>query len=117
MWPALSTPAGVFSKAYFAFWVLIAIAWGFGAAIIITVLPVYESKEEVLNVLNGLWCAITGKEHIPSSSEVAHRHYPDKMEDEGEDSEDMPDTPPDSVVPTAVAADDDVDSHGDEHLA
>jgi hypothetical protein len=30
----LSVPAGVFYRSYFAFWVLVAIAWGFGAAIV-----------------------------------------------------------------------------------
>ena len=36
VWPVLSVPAGVFTEAYFAFWVLVAIAWGFGAAITIS---------------------------------------------------------------------------------
>ena len=30
VWPILSVPAGVFTKDYFAFWVLVSIAWGFG---------------------------------------------------------------------------------------
>lgn len=116
-WPALGAAAGVFSKGYFAFWVLISIAWGFGAAIVMAILPVFESQEEVLNVLNGLWSALTGKEHIPSSSEVAHSHFPDKMEKEGsEPSEDIDSPPEESVVPTAVAVDDD-DSTREEHAA
>jgi Na+/proline symporter len=39
LWPLASVPAQTFTESYFAFWVLISIAWGFGAAIIITVLP------------------------------------------------------------------------------
>jgi Na+/proline symporter len=54
IWPLMSIPAGKFTKDYFAFWVLIAIAWGFGAAIIITFLPILESSEELTEVINGM---------------------------------------------------------------
>merc|ERR1712127_957944 len=54
IWPLLSVPAGKFSKDYFTFWVLLAIAWGFGSAITITLLPVMESSEEISNVFRGL---------------------------------------------------------------
>jgi len=60
-WPSLSVPAGVFSRSYFAFWVLIAIAWGFGAALIITILPLMESSAEIGKVLSGLFNCITGR--------------------------------------------------------
>jgi len=60
-WPLLSVPAGVFSRSYFAFWVLIAIAWGFGAALIITILPLMESSAEIGKVLSGLFNCITGR--------------------------------------------------------
>ena len=62
VWPVLSVPAGVFTKPYFAFWVLVAIAWGFGAAITITVLPLTESSEDINTVLSGMFSCITGKE-------------------------------------------------------
>jgi SSS family transporter len=55
VWPLLSVPAGVFSESYFAFWVLIAIAWGFGAAIVITVLPLIESADDINSVLAGMF--------------------------------------------------------------
>ena len=61
VWPVLSLPAGKFTESYFAFWVLVAIAWGFGAALIITVLPIMESSEEILKVLSGMWGWMTGK--------------------------------------------------------
>lgn len=54
IWPLLSIPAGKFTKDYFTFWVLLAIAWGFGAAIIITVLPLMESSEEIGAVFKGM---------------------------------------------------------------
>jgi hypothetical protein len=54
VWPLLSIPAGKFTKPYFAFWVLVSIAWGFGAAIIITVLPLVESSTEINRVLGGM---------------------------------------------------------------
>jgi Na+/proline symporter len=61
VWPLLSIPAGVFTESYFAFWVLVAIAWGFGAAIVITFLPLMESSEEILEVLSGMWNYVTCK--------------------------------------------------------
>merc|ERR1711935_251789 len=62
IWPLLSVPAGVFTEHYFAFWVLVAIAWGFGAAIIITFLPLIESSEEIATALSGMWYALIRKE-------------------------------------------------------
>jgi hypothetical protein len=53
LWPICSIPAGVFTKSYFAFWVLVAIAWGFGAAIVITALPLIESAEDIKKVMGG----------------------------------------------------------------
>jgi hypothetical protein len=53
VWPIMSIPAGVFSKSYFAFWVLVAIVWGFGAALIITILPLVESADDINKVLGG----------------------------------------------------------------
>ena len=44
----------LFTKDYFAFWVLISIAWGFGAAIVITFLPLMESATELSAVFNGI---------------------------------------------------------------
>lgn len=57
VWPLLSIPAGKFSEDYFAFWVLVAILWGFGAATVITVLPITESSDEIGAVFAGM----TGK--------------------------------------------------------
>lgn len=55
IWPLLSIPAGKFTKDYFAFWVLISIAWGFGAAIVITFLPLLESSAELGTVVKGMF--------------------------------------------------------------
>jgi SSS family transporter len=54
IWPLLSIPAGKFTKDYFTFWVLLAIAWGFGAAITITILPLMESSTEIGAVFKGM---------------------------------------------------------------
>jgi len=62
VWPLLSIPAQVFSESYFAFWVLISIAWGFGAAITISFLPLIESQDEIGRVFSGMLNYITGKE-------------------------------------------------------
>lgn len=61
IWPLLSVPAGVFSRSYFAFWVLVAIAWGFGAALVITILPLTENSEEISTVLIGMMQYAQGK--------------------------------------------------------
>jgi urea-proton symporter len=108
LWPALSAAVGVFSKGYFSFWVLISLAWGFAAAIVITVLPLTESKDELLNVFNGMWCAITGREHIPSSSEVARHHY-----EEDHLKEKLEEAPADESASSEVM----VEGHDEEHLA
>lgn len=62
VWPVLSVPAGVFTREYFAFWVLVSIAWGFAAAITISVLPLVESQSELGSVFNGMWNYIRGVE-------------------------------------------------------
>jgi len=62
IWPLLSIPAGKFTKAYFAFWVLVSIAWGFGAAIIITFLPLMEAQEDFAAIVSG----ISGKKETKS---------------------------------------------------
>eukprot|EP00569_Conticribra_weissflogii_P017159 CAMPEP_0171449190 /NCGR_PEP_ID=MMETSP0881-20121228/39990_1 /TAXON_ID=67004 /ORGANISM="Thalassiosira weissflogii, Strain CCMP1336" /LENGTH=732 /DNA_ID=CAMNT_0011973629 /DNA_START=493 /DNA_END=2691 /DNA_ORIENTATION=- len=54
VWPILSIPAGVFTKPFFAFWVLLSIAWGFGAAITISILPLFESQDEIGKVCSGM---------------------------------------------------------------
>merc|ERR1712045_1110746 len=50
IWPLLSIPAGVFTESYFAFRVLLSIAWGFGAAIVVTFLPIMESFDELTSI-------------------------------------------------------------------
>lgn len=57
IWPLLSIPAGKFTESYFAFWVLLSIAWGFGAAICVTFLPILESTDEISGIVKGM----TGK--------------------------------------------------------
>mmetsp|Transcript_21774 Transcript_21774/g.46587 ORF Transcript_21774/g.46587 Transcript_21774/m.46587 type:complete len:751 (+) Transcript_21774:173-2425(+) len=61
VWPLLSIPAQVFSKDYFAFWVLVSIAWGFSAAITISFLPLFESQDEIGRVFSGMFNYITGR--------------------------------------------------------
>jgi hypothetical protein len=61
VWPLLSIPAQVFSESYFAFWVLVSIAWGFGAAIVISILPLWESQSEIGRVFSGMFNYFTGR--------------------------------------------------------
>lgn len=62
VWPLLSVPAGVFSRSYFSMWVLIAIMWGFGAAITLMVLPLSESSEDLSKIASGVYMSLTGRE-------------------------------------------------------
>ena len=92
VWPLLSIPAGVFTQSYFAFWVLVAIAWGFGAAITITVLPLTESSDDILKALGGMWGAITGNPPAatPSAETIAeNKHLVDAHQKEGDGSEEI----------------------------
>lgn len=74
VWPLLSIPAGVFTEDYFAFWVLIAIVWGFGAACVIIFLPLFESYDDIASVVGGMLacCGIGGTaEEEPKVEEAA----------------------------------------------
>lgn len=75
VWPLLSIPAGVFTKSYFSFWVLVAIAWGFGSACVITFLPLYESWDSITDVLEGMF-------GLRKEEEVAVEEAPVKEVDE-----------------------------------
>ena len=55
IWPVLSTPAGVFTKDYFAFWIFIAVIWALVASFIIIALPIWESKDQILAVFDGIF--------------------------------------------------------------
>jgi len=54
VWPCLSLPAGMFTKEYFAFWVFIALVWGFVASVVIIVLPIYESWTDIKFVIDSI---------------------------------------------------------------
>jgi Na+/proline symporter len=84
IWPILSVPAGVFTRSYFAFWVLVAIAWGFGAAIVITVLPLAESAEDIETVLSGMFNACCGRkaDHHLGNPDAAAKEVSEEDEDD-----------------------------------
>jgi SSS family transporter len=97
VWPLLSVPAGVFSRPYFAFWVLTAIAWGFGAAIVITILPLTESAEDINMVLSGIFYSMIGKE-APQAVDPAELE-----EKEGKElSEDTPEKEAEAIAEEAA---------------
>ena len=85
VWPLLSVPAGTFTKSYFAFWVLVAIAWGFGSAIIIAFLPLVESSEEISTVLSGMFYFMTCSE-APKATEPGLEEAEVKELDEEKDA-------------------------------
>jgi urea-proton symporter len=53
-WPLLALPAGVFSKGYFTFWVILSIIWGLLATIVGIVLPFWESRDAIAHIVKGL---------------------------------------------------------------
>jgi len=44
----------MFTKEYFAFWVFIALVWGFVASVVIIVLPIYESWTDIKFVIDSI---------------------------------------------------------------
>jgi Na+/proline symporter len=74
VWPVLSIPARTFTKDYFAFWVLVSIIWGFGAAIVITLLPLTESAEDIelimYNMIGKYFLAPNEKDAVEPEVEV-----------------------------------------------
>lgn len=85
IWPAASIPAGVFSKNYFAFWVFLSIVWGFGAALVIITLPIYESRVGIGKMLDGMWAAMMCK--APEEEPKTLEEEPKKLEDDVEELE------------------------------
>ncbi|XP_050264612.1 urea-proton symporter DUR3-like isoform X1 [Quercus robur] len=55
LWPLLSLPIGVFSKGYFTFWAVIAIAWGTIGSVVIIGLPLIESRKTIQSVFMGMF--------------------------------------------------------------
>ncbi|KAL6348441.1 hypothetical protein AAG906_005751 [Vitis piasezkii] len=55
LWPLLSLPIGQFSKGYFTFWAIIAVAWGTIGSAAIIALPLVESWEAIQNVFLGMF--------------------------------------------------------------
>jgi hypothetical protein len=91
-WPLLSIPFGVFTPAYFAFWVLISVAWGFAAAMVMTALPLLESTEDIGKVLFGIYVVLTSG-HKPEDADEHH-----VVEKKLDDSEDETVEKPETVV-------------------
>ncbi|KAF3947594.1 hypothetical protein CMV_026292 [Castanea mollissima] len=55
LWPLLSLPVGVFTKGYFTFWAVIAIAWGTIGSVVIIGLPLIESRKTIQSVFMGMF--------------------------------------------------------------
>ena len=56
IWPLLTLPAGVFSKSYFTFGVILSILWALLATAIGVLLPFWESREAIVSICKGLFC-------------------------------------------------------------
>lgn len=53
LWPLLSLPFNVFSPSYFTFWVVLSFVWGIVSCIILIILPIVESRFNILTVVSG----------------------------------------------------------------
>ena len=69
VWPLASIPAGKFTKKYFAFWVFVSISWGLIASLVITLLPLWESRAELSEVIYGIFNP-RGIELIPDDYQI-----------------------------------------------
>ena len=74
IWPVLSTPAGVFTKGYFAFWIFIAVIWALVASFIIIALPIWESKDQILAVFDGIFHTNLCEYYNPETSKQHKLH-------------------------------------------
>ena len=72
IWPVLSIPAGKFTQDYFAFWVLISVAWGFGAAITVTFLPIMESFGDISDMYKNMKKGKPEEEYVEKEKEVEY---------------------------------------------
>lgn len=71
-------------------WVLVAIAWGFGAAIVITVLPLTESSEDIEIILTNMWLAATGKPMVKKTPEEMAGIKPPKEKEISDSDKEVP---------------------------
>ncbi|KAL8239006.1 hypothetical protein R6Q59_015573 [Mikania micrantha] len=55
LWPIFSLPAKEFSKGYFTFWAIVAIAWGTIGSAVIIILPLAESWQTLQSVMLGMF--------------------------------------------------------------
>jgi hypothetical protein len=66
IWPALTIPAGVFSKPYWRFWVGLSMAWGLVSTVLMTVLPLWEAR---VAIARAVAYTFGGKAAVAASSE------------------------------------------------
>jgi len=55
IWPLASLPAGEFSRGYFGFWVAVSVTWAIVATLVIILLPIYETWDNIIAVINGIF--------------------------------------------------------------
>jgi FtsP/CotA-like multicopper oxidase with cupredoxin domain len=84
LWPVASGAARTSIGSHFAFWVLLSVIWAFGAAITITVLPLWESQDAIVRVIVGNFSFCTGN---LAASEYADEKTPAKSVKEQTESD------------------------------
>ncbi|CAI2175923.1 3035_t:CDS:2 [Funneliformis geosporum] len=67
----------VFSKPFFTFWVAISMIWAICAAVSCTIYPVFESRNSIIRVFNGILKDIRGKDII-KNKRSSHEVVPEK---------------------------------------
>jgi Na+/pantothenate symporter len=59
-WPLLTLPAGVFSRSYFTFWVVLSLIWAVAATTIGIFLPFWESRASIVAITKGVFTCSDG---------------------------------------------------------
>jgi uncharacterized membrane protein YeaQ/YmgE (transglycosylase-associated protein family) len=54
LWPVLTLPAGVFSKSYFYFWIILSLIWGILASAVAIFLPLWETRDSLMKIAAGI---------------------------------------------------------------
>ncbi|CAG8624019.1 16105_t:CDS:2 [Funneliformis caledonium] len=68
----------VFTKPFFTFWVAISMIWAICAAVSCTIYPVFESRNSIISVFNGILKDLRGKDIIKDKKRLSQEVVPEK---------------------------------------
>ncbi|TVY43462.1 putative urea active transporter [Lachnellula subtilissima] len=84
LWPMPMYGTGyIFSKDFFAGWVVVGIIWIFGSLLCVGVYPVFEGRKDLWFTMKAIYLDITGKKH-PSSYHTSEATYVEGKDAKGD---------------------------------